>query len=46
MEHINLETFTLIEADGGLWINESKTRIKEYLEKELEGISSNIVIIA
>lgn len=38
--------FTLIEADGGLWINESKTRIKEYLEKELEGISSNIVIIA
>ncbi len=40
--------FTLIEADGGIWINEAKAEIKEYLEKELAdiNISSDIVIIA
>lgn len=38
--------FTLIEADGGLWINQSKAKIKEYLEEELKGISKDIVIIA
>lgn len=38
--------FTLIEADGGLWINQSKAEIKEYLAKELKDVSSNIVIIA
>lgn len=38
--------FTLIEADGGLWINQSKERIKEYLVGELQDISNDIVIIA
>lgn len=38
--------FTLIEADGGLWINQSKTEIKEYLKKELADVSNNIVIMA
>lgn len=42
----NEPMFTLIEADGGLWINQSKAEIKEYLAKELEGISNDIVIIA
>ncbi len=42
----NEPRFTLIEADGGLWINQSKAEIKEYLEKELEDLSANIVIIA
>lgn len=38
--------FTLIEADGGLWINQSKERIKEYLVGKLQDISNDIVIIA
>ena len=40
--------FKIVEAEGGLWRNEAMSRIKCYLEDELEGqlIDGNITIIA
>lgn len=38
--------FKLVDANGKLWVNEAKQSIKKYLKEQLEGISSNIVIIA
>lgn len=37
-------TCALFEADGGAWKNEAKANIKEYLEKELEGVAGIFVI--
>lgn len=34
----------LFEADGGAWKNEAKKNIKEYLEKELDGVPDIFVI--
>lgn len=33
-----------LEADGGAWKNEAKKNIKEYLEKELDGVPDIFVI--
>jgi len=38
-----LPNFALFEADGGAWRIEAMKRIKEYLEKQLEGI--NVVVL-
>ena len=38
--------FTLIEADGGLSVNQAKAEIKKYLEKNLKELGTNIVIMA
>lgn len=38
-------TAALYEADGGAWRNEAMKRIKEYLEKQLEGVE-NIKVIS
>lgn len=40
--------FKIVEAEGGLWRNEAMSRIKCYLEDELEGqlIDGNITLIA
>lgn len=42
----NMPEFTLIEADGGLWVNQAKAEIKKYLEKNLKELGTNIVIMA
>ena len=42
----NIPEFTLIEADGGLWVNQAKAEIKKYLEKNLKELGTNIVIMA